>query len=52
MTAGFSEEEGLAGTIPLGRMGQPEEVAKAIVFLLESDYITGEVLRVDGGLAM
>lgn len=52
MTAGFSEEEGLAATIPLGRMGQPEEVAKAVVFLLESDYITGEVLRVDGGLAM
>jgi 3-oxoacyl-[acyl-carrier protein] reductase len=52
MTAGFNEEEGLAGTIPLGRMGKPEEVAAAIVFLLESDYITGEVLRVDGGLAM
>lgn len=52
MTAGFSEEEGLAASIPLGRMGQPEEVAKAVVFLLESDYITGEVLRVDGGLAM
>ena len=52
MTAGFSEEEGLAATIPLGRMGQPEEVAKTIAFLLESDYITGEVIRVDGGLAM
>lgn len=52
MTAGFREEEGLAASIPLGRMGRPEEVAKAIVFLLESEYITGEVLRVDGGLAM
>lgn len=52
MTSSFKEDEGLAGTIPLGRMGQPEEVAKAVAFLLESDYITGEVLRVDGGLAM
>lgn len=52
MTADFNEEEGLASMIPLGRMGQPEEIAKAVVFLMESDYITGEVLRVDGGLAM
>ncbi len=52
MTSSFKEDEGLAGTIPLGRMGRPEEVAKAVAFLLEADYITGEVLRVDGGLAI
>ena len=38
--------------IPLGRMGAPEEVAEAVAFLLQADYITGEVLRVDGGIAM
>lgn len=36
--------------IPLGRLGTPEELAKAVCFLLESDYITGQVLAVDGGL--
>ena len=37
--------------IPLGRIGRPEEVASAAVFLAsaESDYITGTEIRVDGG---
>jgi NAD(P)-dependent dehydrogenase (short-subunit alcohol dehydrogenase family) len=35
--------------IPLGRIGEPKEVAEAIIFLLENDYITGQVLNVDGG---
>lgn len=52
MTKDIAEESGLAASIPLGHMGRPEDVARAIVFLVESDYITGEVLRVDGGLAM
>lgn len=38
--------------IPLGRAGEAEEVAEAIVFLADAAYITGEVLRVDGGMAM
>ena len=42
----------LVATIPLGHIGQVEDVAQAVVFLLSSDYITGEVLRVDGGIAM
>ncbi|MFO0855817.1 MAG: SDR family oxidoreductase [Phycisphaerales bacterium] len=38
---------------PLGRIAQPEEVARAIQYLLESesDFVTGQVLAVDGGLA-
>ena len=42
----------LAAAIPLGRMGKPEEVAQAVAFLAKADYITGEVIRVDGGIAM
>ena len=52
MTKDIAEDSGLAASIPLGHMGRPEDVARAIVFLAESDYITGEVLRIDGGLAM
>lgn len=41
-------------SIPAGRMGQPEDVAAAALFLAskEAAYITGQVLRVDGGMAM
>lgn len=37
--------------LPLGRIGQPEEVARAVVFLLSDDssFITGQILNVDGG---
>ncbi len=45
-------EEALRNAIPLGRAGRPEEVAEAVAFLLQADYITGAVLRVDGGMAM
>ena len=38
--------------IPLGRMGQPEEVAEAAAYLACANYVTGEILRVDGGIAM
>ena len=34
---------------PLGRWGGPEEIAKAALFLVETDFVTGETLRVDGG---
>lgn len=33
----------------LGRLGSPEDVARALLFLVESDFVTGEVLVVDGG---
>ncbi|KAM4548462.1 carbonyl reductase family member 4 [Odontesthes bonariensis] len=51
MTAGLREEDG-ARSIPLGRFGTPEEAAQAVLFLLESSYITGQVLVVDGGLQL
>ncbi|MBR2955784.1 MAG: 3-oxoacyl-ACP reductase FabG [Clostridia bacterium] len=35
--------------IPFGRLGKPEEVAEAVMFLLSADYITGEVLSIRGG---
>jgi 3-oxoacyl-[acyl-carrier protein] reductase len=38
--------------ILLHRIGKPQEVAQAVVFLVKNDYITGEVVAVDGGLTM
>lgn len=35
--------------IPAGRIAEPKEIADAIIFLLKNDYITGQVLNVDGG---
>ncbi len=45
---------GLMDVIPLGRVGTPEEVAKAVAFLAsdQAEYITGHILNVDGGMAM
>lgn len=42
----------LLAMIPLGRMGEADEVADAVAYLVNAKYITGEVLRVDGGIAM
>lgn len=54
MTAAFDEENPLVASIPLGRVGSPEDVAALAAFLAGpgGDYITGEVIRVDGGLAI
>lgn len=48
----YSDEQGLVKTYPLGRIGEPEDVAGAVRFLLgpESAWITGETLVLDGGL--
>lgn len=51
MTASQADNPMLA-KIPLGRMGEAEEVAEAAAYLAEANYVTGEVLRVDGGIAM
>ncbi len=56
MTDGLKEEAKakISEMIPLGRMGEPAEVAKAALFLAGGDcsYITGQVLAVNGGLYM
>ena len=53
MTKNITEDNPLLLQVPMKRMGSPEDVANAALFLAspESDYITGETLRVDGGLA-
>lgn len=56
MTAKLPEQERekLLSTIPLGFAGEPEDVAKAALFLASdaARYITGQVIQVDGGMAM
>ncbi len=39
----------LADEIPLGRLGKPEEIARAVLYLAGAEYVTGQVLHVDGG---
>ena len=53
MTKNITEDNPLLLQVPMKRMGSPEDVANAALFLAspESDYITGETIRVDGGLA-
>lgn len=48
---GTSDEEMAAveKATPLGRWGGPEEIAKVVRFLVETDFVTGEIVRVDGG---
>ena len=42
----------LLNMVPLGKMGKPDDVADAVAYLVTANYVTGEVLRVDGGIAM
>jgi 3-oxoacyl-[acyl-carrier protein] reductase len=56
MTQVLNEEyrKKLLGDIPLNRLGNPEDIAKLVLFLAgdDSSYITGQVIRIDGGMAM
>jgi 3-oxoacyl-[acyl-carrier protein] reductase len=49
-----AQKEALLGRIPVGRMGEPDEIAAAAVYLAskEAAYVTGQTLHVNGGMAM
>ena len=49
-----TQKEALLKIIPMGRLGQPEDIANAVVFLATADaaYMTGQVLTIDGGMVM
>jgi 3-oxoacyl-[acyl-carrier protein] reductase len=48
------QKEGILKKIPMGRLGETQDIANAAVFLASnlSDYVTGQVLTVDGGMVM
>ena len=48
---GWTQEQAdkLIETTPLGRLGSPDDVAQAVLYLLSADYVTGETIIVDGG---
>ena len=54
MTAAIDEkrQKEIKKRIPLKRLGTAEEVAQTALFLAQNDYLTGEVINVDGGMAM
>jgi pteridine reductase len=47
--AGPETMDKILARIPLGRFGEPEDIAKAVLFLAGSDYITGQTIVIDGG---
>jgi 3-oxoacyl-[acyl-carrier protein] reductase len=56
MTSKLTEEQikKLVQNVPMSRLGKPEDIAKVVAFLCsnDADYITGQVIAVDGGMTM
>jgi 3-oxoacyl-[acyl-carrier protein] reductase len=54
MVAGIKPaiREAIISMIPLRRLGEPEEIASSALFILQSDYYTGRILEIDGGLRL
>jgi 3-oxoacyl-[acyl-carrier protein] reductase len=54
MTAGMNQKarDALVAAVPVGRIGTPEDVWRAVRFIFECDYFDGRTVDVDGGLAM
>ena len=44
--------ETIIAQIPMKKLGKPEDVAKGVIFICESEYMTGESLNLNGGLYM
>ncbi|MGJ4943079.1 SDR family NAD(P)-dependent oxidoreductase [Bradyrhizobium sp. HKCCYLS1011] len=47
----MQDQKALVSRIPLGRFGQPDEVAKAVMLLLDNPYMTGQTIAMSGGMA-
>jgi len=54
MTQGMNQKarDALVAAVPIGRVGQPEDIWVAVKFVFECDYLTGETIDVHGGLSM
>lgn len=54
MTRGMNEKarNALVAAVPVGRVGEPEDIWRAVQFIIECDYFTGRTIDVDGGLSM
>jgi pteridine reductase len=44
-----ADADRLIGTTPLGRLGSPDDVTQALLYLIDADYVTGQTIIVDGG---
>lgn len=47
-----STKQALTDSVPLGKIGTPEDIANAVAFLADADYITGQILAIDGGRSL
>jgi 3-oxoacyl-[acyl-carrier protein] reductase len=54
MTAAMRPDmyEKIAGSVPLKRLGEPDNIAQSVAFIIENDYFTGRIIECDGGLRM